>query len=96
MAQQAAAAAATQKAKGAADQKLDLDFTEAFSTIDISTRSAFAAFTTLYPTSLYGILVCILRGFYHVSMSLVLVVMIDFIWLDPAGVRTCRRGKEHA
>ena len=53
-------------------------------------------FSTLYPTSLYGILVCILRGFYHVSMSLVLVVMIDFIWLDPAGVRTCRRGKEHA
>ena len=36
----------------------------------------------LWPFSLRGMLWCIYRGAYHVSMSLVLVIMIDLVW-DP-------------
>ena len=36
----------------------------------------------LWPASGYGIFWSIMRGAYHVSMSLVLVLMIDYIWED--------------
>jgi hypothetical protein len=35
---------------------------------------------TLWPNSLYGLLWCVFRGFYHVSMSFILVLMIDNVW----------------
>ena len=37
-------------------------------------------FVTLWPSSFYGMFWCVFRGFYHVSMSLVLVLMIDNVW----------------
>ena len=44
----------------------------------------FERFHALYPFSVKGLLWCVYRGFYHVSMSLVIVILIDQVWKDSA------------